>query len=207
MSAHLSCEAGASQRSASRSAVLGSDGSEWLEGRITLLKMCRAKACQLFRKFRMMRHDVIAPGMKDERFSVGTHASLYPAQENIVIAAIETPDFSANKTRGDPLQQRNPRFPFFAVNPFEFVRDGRSELMRQCELVGSQNVDREVAGFPEGGKILRIPRQTPQDQRRIQRNGSKGRRPVGGGSRDRFRNEDWRYDSGSSQRPGTQRWR
>src|SRR5437868_2641635 len=116
----------------------------------------------------MSRRHPVPAGVKYQWLPVVVSVLLYFAQEYQVISAVYLPHLAANKLRYHAIQDGHSGLSFYEVHARVFIRHGSGELSRKVMLFGFQNIDGKMSDSREIAETLRLPRQTPQDQRRVQ---------------------------------------
>ena len=121
----------------------------------------------------MVGSDAIPAGVKHKGFAAVVLVLLHLSDKDDMISAVVLPDLAANKMRDDSLQNRHARRTLYEVDAGELVPNSRRKMSRKIVLLGFKDVDRKMGGVDEFSKTLRLPRQAPENKRRIQRDRGK----------------------------------
>src|SRR5438105_8682322 len=149
----------------------------------------RAWDSSSFRDIGMTSGNSISPRMKDEGFTLVIVVLLNFTNKNDVVTAIILANFAADELGDRAVKKRHPSGSFLKFDSSKLVGQRSGELPRKVVLARLQNVHGKVSGVGEINEAGSLPRQTPEDQRRIQRNRRKGvdghahLSPVGGAGR------------------------
>ena len=113
---------------------------------------------------------MVSARMKDQRLSLLPAVLNHFAEENHVIAAVEFPNHPADEMSGGSLQQRAAFHSVAAIDFGKAIRKLCGESAREMVLVGREDVDRKMARFGEIQIFRGGLAQTPEHERRIERN-------------------------------------
>src|SRR5207253_2627914 len=117
----------------------------------------------------MVGSDAILAGVKHKGFAAVVLVLLHLSDKDDMISAVVLPDLAANKMRDDSLQNRHARRTLYEVDAGELVPNSRRKMSRKIVLLGFKDVDRKMGGVDEFSKTLRLPRQAPENKRRVQK--------------------------------------